>query len=113
MVHDFDREVSGVDASWFDGDCRRAFELKQSPYHRWCRNRSAVNWYLRPIYTVRCIARLIARSIESDQIAPCKRDNLIARRIGQCIADRPCVLDFWSPDQCLIARLNGHRAIFC
>ena len=58
MVHDFDREVSrimerfvpmvnvrrrGGDAAWFDGDCRRAFELKQSAYHRWCRNRSAVN----------------------------------------------------------------------
>ena len=39
--------------------------------------------FFRPIYTVRCIARLISRSIESDQIAPCKRDNLIARRIGQ------------------------------
>ena len=62
---------------------------------------------LRPIYTVRCIARLIARSIENDQIALCKRDNLIARRIGQCIGDRQCVLDFWSPDQCLIARLSG------
>ena len=43
MVHDFDREVSGImerfvpmvtvrrrggDAAWFDGDCKRAFELK-------------------------------------------------------------------------------------
>ena len=61
MVHDFDREVIGImerfvpmvtvrgrggDAAWFDGDCRRAFELKQSAYHRWCRNRSAVNWDL-------------------------------------------------------------------
>ena len=27
-------------------DCRRAFELKQSAYHCWCRNRSAVNWDL-------------------------------------------------------------------
>ena len=58
MVYDFHREVSGImerfvpmvtvrrrggDAAWFDGDCRRAFELKQSAYHRWCRNRSAVN----------------------------------------------------------------------
>ena len=48
MVYDFDREVSGImerflpmvtvrrrggDAAWFDGDCRRAFELKQSAYH--------------------------------------------------------------------------------
>ena len=61
MVHDFDREVSGimerfvpmvtvrrrgVDAAWFNGDCRRAFELKQSAYHRWCRNRSVENWDL-------------------------------------------------------------------
>ena len=61
MVHNFDREVSkikmrfvpmvtvrrrGGDAAWFDGDCRGAFELKQSAYHRWCRNRSAVNWDL-------------------------------------------------------------------
>ena len=58
MILDFDREVSrkmerfvlmdtvrrrGEDAAWFDGDCRRAFELKQSAYHRWCRNRSVVN----------------------------------------------------------------------
>ena len=57
MVQDFDREVSrimerfvpmvtvrrrGGDAAWFDGDCRRAFELKQSAFHRWYRNRSAV-----------------------------------------------------------------------
>ena len=61
MVQDFDREVSrimerfvpmvtvrrrGGNAAWFDGDCRRAFELKQSAYHRWGRNRSAVNWDL-------------------------------------------------------------------
>ena len=58
MVQDLDREVSrimerfvpmvtvrgGWDAAWFNGDCKRAFELKQSVYHRWCRNRSAVNW---------------------------------------------------------------------
>ena len=36
----------GGDAAWFDGDCRRAFELKQSAYHCWYRNRSAVNWDL-------------------------------------------------------------------
>ena len=36
----------GGDAAWFDGDCRRAFELKQSAYHRCCRNRSVVNWDL-------------------------------------------------------------------
>ena len=61
MVHDFDMEVSRIiqrfvpmvtvrrrrgGAAWFDGDCRRAFELKQSAYHRWCRNRTAVNWDL-------------------------------------------------------------------
>ena len=61
MVQDFDREISGImerlvpmvtvrrkggDAAWFDGDCIRAFALKQSAFHRWCRNRSAVNWYL-------------------------------------------------------------------
>ena len=59
MVQDFDREVSrimerfvpmvtvkrrGGDAAWFDGDCRRAFGLKESDYHCWCRNCSAVNW---------------------------------------------------------------------
>ena len=58
MVQDFDMEVSriimerfihmvtvrsGGDAAWFDGDCRRAFELKQSAYRRWHRNRNAVN----------------------------------------------------------------------
>ena len=36
----------GGDVAWFDSDCRRAFELKQSAYHRWCRNRSDVNWDL-------------------------------------------------------------------
>ena len=36
----------GVDASWFDEDCRHAFELKQLAYHTWCRIRSAVNWDL-------------------------------------------------------------------
>ena len=56
MVQDFDMEVSrimewfipmvtvrkrGRDAAWFDGDCRRAFQLKQSAYHRWCRNSQA------------------------------------------------------------------------
>ena len=61
MVQDIDMEFSrimerfvpmvtvmrrGGDADWFDGDCRRAFELKQSAYHRWCRNRTAVNWKL-------------------------------------------------------------------
>ena len=54
MVHDFDREVSGImerfvpmvtvrrrggDAAWFDSECRTG-------YHRWCRNRSAENWDL-------------------------------------------------------------------
>ena len=48
MAQVFDREVSrimkrfvpmvtvrrkGRDAAWFDGDCRRAIELKQSAYH--------------------------------------------------------------------------------
>ena len=61
VVQDFDREVSrimerfvpmitvrrrGEDAAWFDGDCRRAFKLKQSAYHCWCRNHSAVTWDL-------------------------------------------------------------------
>ena len=61
-VQDFDKEVNGImdrfvpivtvrrrggDAAWFDGDCRRAFELKQSAFHCcWCRNRSVVNWDL-------------------------------------------------------------------
>ena len=58
MVQDFDREISrimeifvpmvtvrrrGGDVAWFDSDCGRAFELKQSAYRRWCRNRSDVN----------------------------------------------------------------------
>ena len=61
MVHDFDRKVSGImerfvpmvivrrrvgGTAWFYGDCSRALKLKQSAYHRWCRNRSAVNWDL-------------------------------------------------------------------
>ena len=61
MVLDFYSEVSRImerfvsmvtvrrirgGAAWFDVDCRRAFELKQSAYHRWCRIRSVVNWDL-------------------------------------------------------------------
>ena len=61
MVRDFDLKVSrfikrfvpmvtvrrsGEDHAWFDGDCKRAFELKQSAYHCWCKNRTAVNWDL-------------------------------------------------------------------
>ena len=60
MVLDFDREINriierfvpmvtvrrrGGDAVWFDGDCRRAFELKQSAYQCWLMNRST-NWNL-------------------------------------------------------------------
>ena len=61
MVRDFDMEVNrimerfvpivtvrrrGGDSVWFDGECRRVFELNQSAYHRWCMNRTAVNWDL-------------------------------------------------------------------
>ena len=48
MGQDFDREISRIygeicshgysdkrmDVAWFDGDCRRAFELRQSAYRR-------------------------------------------------------------------------------
>ena len=60
MVQDFEMEVSRMehsvpivtvrrgedDASWFNGDFRRAFELKQASYHRWCSNRTALSWNL-------------------------------------------------------------------
>ena len=87
MVHDFDREVSGImerfvpmvsvrgrggDAAWFDGDCRRAFELKQSAYHRWCRNRSAENWNL--FYQARGTANRLYAAAKARYSADCRRN---------------------------------------
>ena len=87
MVHDFDREVSGImeqfvpmvnvrrrggDASWFDGDCRRAFELKQSAYHRWCRNRSSENWDL--FCQARGIANRLYAAPKAPHSADCRRN---------------------------------------
>ena len=87
MVLDFDREVSrimerfvpmvtvrrrGGNAAWFDGDCRRAFELKQSAYHRWCRNRSAVNWYL--LCQSRGTANRLYAAAKARYSADCRRN---------------------------------------
>ena len=86
MVHDFDREVSGImerfvpmvtvrrggDAAWFDGDCRKAFELKQSAYHRWCRNRSAVNWHL--FCQARGTANRLYAAAKARYSADCRRN---------------------------------------
>ena len=36
----------GRETAWFDYNCRRAFELKQSAYHRWCRSHTAGSWDL-------------------------------------------------------------------
>ena len=87
MVHDFDKEVSGImegfvpmvtvrrrggDAAWFDGDCRRAFELKQSAYHRWCRNRSAENWDL--FCQARGTANRLYAAAKARYSADCRRN---------------------------------------
>ena len=87
MVLDFDREVSGImerfvpmvtvrrrggDAAWFDGDCRRAFELKQTAYHRWCRNRSAENWDL--FYQARGTANRLYAAAKARYSADCRRN---------------------------------------
>ena len=87
MVHDFDREVSGImerfvpmvtvrrrggDAAWFDGDCRRDFELKQSAYHRWCRNRSAENWDL--FCQARGTANRLYAAAKARYSADCRRN---------------------------------------
>ena len=87
MVRDFDREVSrimerfvpmvtvrrrGGDAAWFDGDCRRAFELKQSAYHRWCRNRSAENWDL--FCQARGTANRLYAAAKARYSADCRRN---------------------------------------
>ena len=87
MVRDFDIEVSGImerfvpmvtvrrsggDAAWFDGDCRRAFELKQSAYHRWCRNRSAVNWDL--FCQARGTANRLYAAAKARYSADCRRN---------------------------------------
>ena len=87
MVLDFDREVSrimewfvpmftirrrGEDAAWFGGDCRRAFELKQSAYHRWCRNRSFVNWDL--FCEARGTANRLHAAAKARYSADCRRN---------------------------------------
>ena len=87
MVHDFDREVSGImerfvpmvtvrkrggDAAWFDGDCTRAFELKQSAFHRWCRNRSAENWDLS--CQARGTANRLYAAVKARYSADCRRN---------------------------------------
>ena len=36
--------VRHKDKPWFDGDRRRAFDLKQKAHLRWTRDRSQVNW---------------------------------------------------------------------
>ena len=87
MVHDFDREVSGImeqfvpmvtvrrrggDAAWFDGDCRRVFELKQSAYHRWFRNRSAENWDL--FCQARGTANRLYAAAKARYSADCRRN---------------------------------------
>ena len=56
----------------FDGDCRRAFELKQSGYHRWCRNRSAVNWDL--FCQARGTANRLYAAVKARYFANCRRN---------------------------------------
>ena len=36
--------VCNKDKPWFNGDCRRAFNLKQEAHLRWSRDHSLVNW---------------------------------------------------------------------
>ena len=36
--------VRNKDKSWFDDQCRHAFNLKQEAHLRWTRDRSRVNW---------------------------------------------------------------------
>ena len=87
MVHNFDREVSGImerfvpmvtvrrrggDAAWFDGDCKRAFELKKSADHRWCRNCSAVNWDL--FCQARGTANRLYAAAKARYTADCRRN---------------------------------------
>ena len=62
----------GGDAAWFDGDCRRAFELKQSAYHRWCRNRSAENWDL--FCQARGTANRLYAAAKARYSADCRRN---------------------------------------
>ena len=62
----------GGDAAWFDGDCRRAFELKQSAYHGWCRLRSAVNWDL--FCQARGTANRLYEAAKARYSADCRRN---------------------------------------
>ena len=66
----------GGDAAWFDCDCRRAFELKQSAYHRWCRNRSAKNWDL--FCQARGTANRLYAAAKARYSADCRRN------LGDC-----------------------------
>ena len=36
--------VRNKDKPWFNGDCRRAFDIKQGAHLRWTHDRSRVNW---------------------------------------------------------------------
>ena len=62
----------GGGAAWFDDDCRRAFELKQSAYHRWCRNRSAENWDL--FCQARGTANRLYAAAKARYSADCRRN---------------------------------------
>ena len=58
------------DAAWFDGDCKRAFELKQPSYQEY---RTAVNWDLF------CHSRSTANRLKDagkDRYSACCRQNL-------------------------------------
>ena len=70
----------GGDTAWFDGDCKRAFQLKQSAYHCWCRNRTAVNWVF---CQARCMANRLYSAVKARYSANC-RQNLDDCAGGVC-----------------------------
>ena len=128
MVYDFDREVSriierfvtmvtvrrrGGDAVWFDGDCRRSFELKQSAYHRWYRNCSVVNWDL--FCQARGIANRLYASAKARYSADCRGNlddcafaNAWWRTLkGHVFGAEPDIPPFFSPGGALLSDPAG------
>ena len=133
MVHDFDREVRGImerfvpmvterrrggDAAWCDGDCRRAFVLKQSAYHRWCRNHSAVNWDL--FCQARGTANKLYAAAKARYSADCRRNlddcasaNAWWRTLkGRVFAAESDILPLCSPGGDLVSDPAGKTELF-
>ena len=103
----------GGDAALFDGDYIRAFELKQSAYHCWCRNRSAVNWDL--FCQARGTANRLYAAAKAHYSADCRRnldDCASANALGHTLKGHVFCVEsdippICSPDGALVSDPTG------